>query len=193
MCPTGIDIRNGLQPDCIGCAQCVDACDEIMFKLDRPQGLIRHDSMRALTTQGSPRKFLRPRVYVYAAITVAWLGFAAFSLRGRAPFEAGIARVGATPFVVEGATVRNAFTIHLVNKQNERSTLSLSARGEGVTFTIPVARAELDPFGTRAIPVVATAPRSATARPIPITIEVRSADGTLKQVTAVVLGPGGSS
>ncbi len=190
VCPTGIDIRNGLQPDCIGCAQCADACDEIMFKLERPAGLIRHDSMRALTGGGS-RKFLRPRVYVYAAITLVWILGAFFALRGRTPFEAGIARVGATPFVVEGNTVRNAFTIHLVSKQSEPSSLDISAHGDGVTFTIPVAHAELEPFGTVTLPVVATVPRGSAQRPI--TIEVRAKDGTTKQISAVVLGPGGSS
>jgi cytochrome c oxidase accessory protein FixG len=195
VCPTGIDIRNGLQPDCIGCMQCIDACDEIMDKLERPRGLVRNDSMRALTQVGGggARKFLRPRVYVYAAISVVWLVGAVFALRGRTPFEAGIARVGATPFVVEGNTVRNAFTIHLVSKQNEPTSLDVTARGDGITFTIPIAHADLEAFGTLTIPVVATAPRAATARPLPITIEVKSADGTTKQVTAVVLGPGGGS
>jgi cytochrome c oxidase accessory protein FixG len=192
VCPTGIDIRNGLQPDCIGCAQCADACDVIMGKLERPLGLIRHDSMRALTG-GGRAKLLRPRVYVYAAIAFVWLVGFVVAVRGRTPFEAGIARVGATPFIIEGGTVRNAFTIHLVNKQNEPTALDITARGDRVTFMIPIAHATLEPFGTSTIPVVATVPRSATARPVPITIEVKSTDGTTKQVTAVVLGPGGGT
>jgi polyferredoxin len=45
VCPTGIDIRNGLQIECIGCAACIDACDEVMVRLHRPKGLIRYDSL----------------------------------------------------------------------------------------------------------------------------------------------------
>jgi cytochrome c oxidase accessory protein FixG len=189
VCPVGIDIRNGLQPDCIGCLQCVDACDEIMGKLERPQGLIRNDSMRSLTG-GGKGKILRPRVYIYAAITLVWVVVAFFAFRGRTTFEAGVARVGATPFVIEGPTVRNAFTVHLVNKHNEPVSLDVSAHGPGVTFAIPIAHAELEPFATSTIPIVATAPRG--TRSIPIVVEIRAKDGTVKQVAAVVLGPGGS-
>jgi len=192
VCPMGIDVRNGFQPDCISCAQCVDACDEIMIKLDRPVGLIRHDSTRALSGGGA-RRFLRPRVYVYIAITVVWIIGAFFVLRTRTPFEAGISRVGATPFVIDGPNVRNAFTIHLVNKDNEATTLEISAKGDGVTFAIPIVRAALEPFATTTIPIVVTAPRAATSRPIPIVVEVRAKDGTTKQIQAVILGPGGAS
>lgn len=192
VCPMGIDVRNGLQPDCISCAQCVDACDEIMDKLERPRGLIRHDATRVLTGGGA-KKFLRPRVYIYAAVTLVWLVGAVFALRGRTTFEAGLARVGATPFIIEGPNVRNAFTIHLVNKQNEKTALDISANGEGVTFQIPLSHAELEPFGTTTLPIVAMVPRAATSRPIPITIQVKSPDGTVKEVQAVVLGPGGGS
>ncbi len=48
VCPTGIDIRNGLQLECINCAQCIDACDSIMHKIGRPLGLIRYDTERKL-------------------------------------------------------------------------------------------------------------------------------------------------
>ncbi|MES2307644.1 MAG: cytochrome c oxidase accessory protein CcoG, partial [Verrucomicrobiota bacterium] len=46
VCPTGIDIRQGLQIECIGCSNCVDACNEVMKKIDRPPGLIRYDSLQ---------------------------------------------------------------------------------------------------------------------------------------------------
>ncbi|MFO0630865.1 MAG: cytochrome c oxidase accessory protein CcoG [Polyangiales bacterium] len=65
VCPTGIDIRNGLQLDCIACTQCIDACDAVMDKLNRPRGLIRYDSLRGLG--GEARRFLRPRLFIYAA------------------------------------------------------------------------------------------------------------------------------
>src|SRR5690606_38137355 len=60
VCPTGIDIRNGLQLECIGCAACIDACDDIMTKIDRPKGLVRYDSLNGLT--GKKRRIIRPRV-----------------------------------------------------------------------------------------------------------------------------------
>ncbi|NBX37776.1 MAG: cytochrome c oxidase accessory protein CcoG, partial [Planctomycetes bacterium] len=69
-CPTGIDIRDGLQLECIGCTQCIDACDTIMLKLNKPKGLIRYASQDELA--GKSRKLIRPRVLIYSVLmTVA--------------------------------------------------------------------------------------------------------------------------
>ncbi|MBI2391326.1 MAG: cytochrome c oxidase accessory protein CcoG [Deltaproteobacteria bacterium] len=188
VCPMGIDIRNGLQPDCIGCAQCSDACDEIMDKLHRPRGLVRYDTTRAL--DGGKRQIWRPRAYLYVAVTVVWVVAAFFLLRGRVAFEANILRVGATPFVIDGDSVRNAFNVHVVNKGSDPVTFELEAKGEGVSFVVPIKRSELPAFGGVDVPIIATVPRSATARPIPITVDVRGGDGSLRTVSAVLLGPG---
>lgn len=184
VCPMGIDVRNGLQPDCINCAQCIDACDAIMDKVGRPRGLIRHEATRVL--QGGTRKVLRTRTYVYGAIALAWVIGATFALRARTDFEAGIARVGATPFVVEGPIVRNAFNVHLVNKQAEAATFTITAEGEGVTFAIPIAKAELAGFGSTTLPVVATTAKGKSGIPIRVVI---TSSGASKTISAVLLGP----
>ena len=62
-CPTGIDIRDGLQMECIHCTQCADACDAMMVKVGRPTGLIRYTSQDALA--GQVRRLLRPRTVLY--------------------------------------------------------------------------------------------------------------------------------
>ena len=70
-CPTGTDIRRGLQPECIGTAQCIDACDEVMIAQRKPIGLIRYTSERE--QKGGVRHVWRPRTLVYLALlTVAW-------------------------------------------------------------------------------------------------------------------------
>jgi cytochrome c oxidase accessory protein FixG len=66
VCPTGIDIREGLQMECIGCAQCIDACDVVMAKLGRPLDLIGYTSQAELA--GKPRHLLRPRMIAYPAL-----------------------------------------------------------------------------------------------------------------------------
>ena len=79
VCPTGIDIRNGLQLECIGCTACIDACDDIMTKLGRPTGLIRYDSQNGF--DGLPKRILRPRIYAYSVL--ALLGLLAPNRLGR--------------------------------------------------------------------------------------------------------------
>jgi polyferredoxin len=105
VCPTGIDIRNGLQMDCIACAQCIDACDEVMDRLGRARGLVRYDSLRGLDR--APRRVLRPPLYVYAALGVLGLAVATLSLRGRKSFEANMLRAQGAPYMLEGGAVRN--------------------------------------------------------------------------------------
>lgn len=188
VCPQGIDIRNGLQFDCIACTQCIDACDEIMDKLKRPRGLIRYDTSRA--HNGGARQVLRPRAYLYMVLSVVWVIAAFFLLRGRIEFEANILRVGASPFIVEGDIVRNAFNIHVTNKGTDPQSVDLVATGNGVEFTMPMKHADLGSFASATMPVIATVPRKMTVMPIPITVEVRSKDGAVRTLQAVLLGPG---
>ena len=68
VCPTGIDIRNGLQAACIDCGACIDACNSVMDKLNLPRGLIRFASEAGL--EGKPSAFMRPRLISYAVMTL---------------------------------------------------------------------------------------------------------------------------
>jgi cytochrome c oxidase accessory protein FixG len=116
VCPTGIDIRNGLQLECIGCAACVDACDAIMAKVDRAPGLVRYDSMQGLA--GKKTRYLRPRTLVYtvfALMGVIAFGSALYSLK---PVRVLAKRMQGQPFFVTEGTVRNQFTIRIINKQH---------------------------------------------------------------------------
>ncbi len=70
-CPTGIDIRKGLQMECIACTQCIDACDAVMTRISKPKGLIRLSSQAAIDRE--PRHALRPRVILYPALIVVLL------------------------------------------------------------------------------------------------------------------------
>jgi cytochrome c oxidase accessory protein FixG len=72
VCPTGIDIRNGLQLECIGCAACADACDDIMAKVKRPTGLIRYDSWNGFN--GKPTRFGGGRDGVFVCVQVGVTG-----------------------------------------------------------------------------------------------------------------------
>jgi cytochrome c oxidase accessory protein FixG len=115
VCPTAIDIRNGMQMECLACLQCVDACDEVMSRIHRPRGLIGLYSQRQLA--GGATRILRPRLAVYVALFLVSATTLVASLATRTDFEANVLRPrGANPFVVDGDEVRNSLEIHLVNK-----------------------------------------------------------------------------
>lgn len=117
VCPTGIDIRNGLQIDCVGCAACIDACDEVMARVGRPGGLVRYDS--ELGFAGKTWTMKRPRVFLYGVLGLVGLIVAFVSVRSRVGFEASMLRLAGTVFVVDGAYVRNPVQLQLVNKSEE--------------------------------------------------------------------------
>ncbi len=177
VCPTGIDIRNGLQLDCIGCAACIDACDEVMTKLSRPTGLVRYDSLKGL--QGLPKRFLRPRVYLYAALGALGLAVATPLLSHRVPFEANLLRLPGASFTLEAeqTEVRNGLELHLVNKRTSEATLEIEPNTEaGIVFVVASPKVRLKPLESRRIPVFATAPNDGTAR----AIELDVTDGSAK-------------
>ncbi|MFO0574840.1 MAG: cytochrome c oxidase accessory protein CcoG [Polyangia bacterium] len=167
VCPTDIDIRNGLQMECIGCAGCIDACDEIMLKVGRKPGLIRYDSERAL--DGEPRRFIRPRVIAYAGLGLLGLLALATAFARYQPFEANLVRGRGAPYVIDGDTVRNHVLVHVINKRAEPVTLRISAPANasqppadasGLQVLIPQPEASLAPLESRAITVVLSAQKS---------------------------------
>ncbi len=116
-CPTGIDIRDGLQMECIHCTQCADACDAIMRKVGKPEGLIRYSSRAAL--EGGRVRKLRPRVVLYPAAFVATFGGFLFALNTRSAADVTVLRGLGEPYVVEAnGQVANQLRVKVTNRTN---------------------------------------------------------------------------
>ena len=116
VCPTGIDIRNGLQYECIACGACIDACDQVMDKIGYPQGLIRYTTQNAV--DGKQVKVLRPRILIYGAllgaIFIGWI----YGVLNRTPLIVDVLRDrNALYRVAADKSIENAYTLKLVNKQ----------------------------------------------------------------------------
>lgn len=192
VCPTGIDIRDGLQLDCIACTQCIDACDEVMDRLERPRGLVRYDSLRGL--RGEKRRFLRPRLYGYTAALVVGAVVAFFAFRSREPFEANLVRLPGAPYTHEGGTIRNAFELHVVNKQGTATTFEIepSDATPDLAFVVAMPKVEIEPLGSRRVPVFATMDQARFTGDRPFVVRVEAHDGSGKEVRhearAVFLG-----
>jgi cytochrome c oxidase accessory protein FixG len=192
VCPTGIDIRNGLQLECIGCTACIDACDEIMEKVDRPKGLIRYDSSRGFS--GQKRRYLRPRVYAYSALAALGLGALTLVASSKAkPFNAIISSAGGAGFFSDANWVRNIYKVRVFNKRNQPANVSIHL-GEGTpegyqlsgaeqTFTIPA-------LGEMSRTCVVFAPLASYIGTSDITIEVHANPGDVRiEKTVRFLGP----
>jgi len=123
VCPTGIDIRDGQQLECIGCGLCVDACNQVMDRVGRPRGLITFDTLanqaaRAAGGGGAARwGLLRPRTLIYAGAMVAVALVMLAALVTRADTEVTVQRDRSPLFVLlsDGA-IRNGFTVKILNK-----------------------------------------------------------------------------
>lgn len=193
VCPTGIDIRNGLQMECVGCAACVDACDEIMEKVDRPTGLIRYDSLNGL--EGKSKRVRRPRLFFYGGIATLWLVGAAFAFNQSTEFEANVLRHEGAPFAVVDGQVRNSVRIHLVNKTSERQTFVVTPENaSGIAYIVPRPRVELDSLGSTYLPILAVLPQD-EMKPglevqLTITMEGNEEGKGTRVVRAPFVGPG---
>jgi cytochrome c oxidase accessory protein FixG len=134
VCPTGIDIREGLQYMCIGCGACVDACDQVMDKVGYPKGLIRYTSGSAITeglTQSQARKrVLRPRVLFYIALMAVIAAGFAFSLFTRDTLKMDIIRDrGSLGREIPGDLIENVYRLQIINTDAEPLTVTLRADG----------------------------------------------------------------
>ena len=115
VCPAGIDIRNGLQLECIACTQCIDACDGVMEKVGRDPGLIAYRSLASAA--GGRARLLRPRVALYGALLAAVvLAFGALAAR-RLPMDLTVDhnRDALTSRAADGR-FGNAFTLRIENR-----------------------------------------------------------------------------
>jgi cytochrome c oxidase accessory protein FixG len=134
VCPTGIDIRNGLQYECIGCAACVDVCDGVMHKMNYASGLIRFTTQNALAQgwQGPQtlRRLLRPRVLVYAAILAALTLTLATSLALRTPLKVDVVRDrAALARIAEGGKLENVYRLQVMNATEQTQHYRIDAAG----------------------------------------------------------------
>lgn len=127
-CPTGIDIREGLQMECIHCTQCADACDAVMARIGKPKGLIRYTSRAEI--EGHARRLLRPRVVLYPLVLAVTLGLFAFTLATRSDTEVTVLRGLGAPYRIEaGGRVLNQIRIKVTNRGQADRTYAISLDG----------------------------------------------------------------
>lgn len=115
VCPTGIDIRNGLQMECVHCTACMDACDHVMRKIQRPEGLIRYASLNSIEKR-EPIRFTA-RMAVYSVVLAGLIALFLTLVLTRPAVEAIFLRAPGALFQATGdGRIENLYTLKLVNK-----------------------------------------------------------------------------
>jgi cytochrome c oxidase accessory protein FixG len=128
VCPTGIDIRNGVQMECVGCTACIDACNNMMEKIKKPKGLIRYASENTISK--SERLHYTARMKLYTFLCLLVLGILTIILFSRKDVDATIMRTPGILYQERGAdSISNLYNIKVINKTTNDIPLSIQLEG----------------------------------------------------------------
>jgi cytochrome c oxidase accessory protein FixG len=195
VCPTGIDIREGLQEGCITCGLCIDACDSIMEKVDRPKGLIRYLSLQEMEGHTLPPLMKRPRVIIYSAIFLFSVFGILFGLTHIPPVELSVVHERQPLFVrMSDGSIQNKYTIKAVNKTTEDIRVEISITGIKGIFLANSENEEVILRAGKAIPFnlfLRAQPDELKEKhtPIQITLKDIGTSGITVEYKSVFIGP----
>jgi cytochrome c oxidase accessory protein FixG len=153
VCPTGIDIRDGLQYQCIGCAACIDACDGVMQKVGYPEGLIRYTTENAL--EGKGMHVLRPRMLLYGGLLLAVTVGLVYAITLRVPVGLDVIRDRNVLYrETDEGLVENVYTLKLMNMTEEPRQYRLRVAGlDGLELVLREPRVAVPAGGVVSLPV----------------------------------------
>lgn len=127
VCPTGIDIRDGLQIACVSCAACVDACDSIMEKMGYEKGLISYTTEKNL--KGEKTKLLRPRLIGYATALLVMISLLTYTIATRSVVDLNVIKDRIPYRQNLDGSIENVYTLRVINKDQHAHIFSIDATG----------------------------------------------------------------
>ncbi|MCX6230990.1 MAG: cytochrome c oxidase accessory protein CcoG [Bacteroidetes bacterium] len=124
VCPTGIDIKNGSQFECINCTACIDECNIVMQKIKKPGNLIRFDSYHGIETGN--HSIANARTYAYSAVLLILVFILGFTVSKRSSIDVSINRMPGTMCQeVDSVTVSNIYIVKIINKTNKQKHIAI--------------------------------------------------------------------
>ena len=189
LCPTGIDIRNGTQMECVNCSACIDACDDVMTRIGRPRGLIRFASLNGI--EKGERLRVTPRIIGYCVILVV-LGAALLTLLlTRSEVDTTLLRAPGALFeqTAEGK-ISNLYLLKVTNKTHYEKPVELRLENIEGSLTILggqlILPAEKQTSASVLIEISAGKLSSSTA---PVVVGVYSAGKRIDRIKTTFIGP----
>ncbi len=189
-CPTGIDIREGLQMECINCAQCIDACNLVMHKIGRAPNLIRYSSQAR--DQGESGRLIRPRTIIYPLLLAGIGGAFIAMLALSKPFDSVILREAGNPYTMtEDGSVRNLIKLKITNRTDRLMTFQASIDNpEDAQIEVRESDFQLEPQEVREFHASVVAPTGRFQKGQAETfIEISNQDGVRRLLKFKLLGP----
>ena len=192
VCPTGIDIRNGLQMECIHCAQCIDACHEVMTKLHMPTNLIRYSNQDALDNK--PSSMWRPRLIIYPVVLAVTLSVFGFTFLTKKDFDAKLLRNLGNTFSVGSTSglIDNSLKLSLTNRTEEARNyvLSMVSPANAVVRPIEAPEVTLEGGVHSFIPILVSAPfEDFNDGRCPVQLQIVDHTGEKRVIEYMLLGP----
>jgi polyferredoxin len=190
VCPTGIDIRDGIQLECVNCTACIDACNDVMHRIGKAPGLIRLTSHRAVV-EGKGR-WLTARALSYSTVWLVLVSAVTMLLVSRRPLDVLILRQPGTMYTAVGtAEIANFYNVQAFNRTAHATTFAIEViEPAGATLTTLGPMGEVAPYalleGRLLVRVPATALKSAST---PVRFAVRTDRGVVQTVGSAFLGP----
>lgn len=136
VCPTGIDIRNGIQLECINCTACIDACNGVMKKVSFPEGLIRYASLEQIAEQAPFR--ISPRLIGYSAVLMLLIGLVTYLMATRSDVEVILLRApGSIAQRLPDKRIVNVYTAKIINKTFRDIPVYFSLKDNNGSILLP--------------------------------------------------------
>jgi cytochrome c oxidase accessory protein FixG len=189
VCPTGIDIRNGTQLECVNCTACIDACDAIMEKVAKPRGLIRYATSSAITEQ-QPFKWTG-RMVGYSVVLGLLIVVLGYLLAVRTDYDVTVLRTPGMFFQERpDGSISNVYDITIVNKTFADADLSIRMISPQGATEVVGGSLKVTPQGVLEAKLLLSVPQSSLrALSTPVTLAVTANDGQAQVIHTTFLGP----
>lgn len=189
VCPTGIDIRNGTQMECVNCTACIDACDRVMDRIGKPRGLVRHASLNGI--EHGERLRLTPRMKGYAVILFALSLLFGVLLFTRSDVETVLLRAPGTLYqTTPTGIINNLYLMKVINKTSKPMPIELRLEEHsgnlavmGPPLVVPAGQLKETSV------LIEIPPLGLSGHETPLKIGVYSGERRLSTVSTLFLGP----